>query len=232
MPPEEQAPRSSGPFPPPGDVGSWMMEITIACIAFVLVLLLLGYWLEWGLDQYRAFLDAVYRLWERIRPAVKVLFIMASIALAGFISVILRRFNALKNRLPDMVLGGKKLAGGVAAPQPRQAKRQITNEWEEVQKLMASENTSDWNMAVLRADTLLDDVLQYLGHEGTTVGERLDRVDPTMVPSLERVRSAHRLRNAIAHDPAIPHTKDTVDWALRAYESSFREMGVLEGGKQ
>lgn len=228
MPPEErEESRGNGTFPPSGDVGSWLMEIIIACVAFVFVLLALGYWLEWGLDQYRAFLDMVYRIWDRIRAIVMVIFMMASIFCAGFIIVISRRFFAISVRLPDMVLGGKKLSGGVVAMQPARAKKEITNEWEEVQKLMQSENTSDWNMAILRADTLLDDVLQYLGHEGATVGERLARVDPTAVPSVERIRSAHRLRNAIAHDPSIPHTKETVDYALKAYEVAFREMGVM-----
>lgn len=209
-----------------GDPQTWLMEIAIASIVFVVVLLLIGSWLVWGLDWYRAFLDATYRMWERIRAIVMVLTILASAGLVGFISVILRRFNALKSRQPDMVLlGGKKTS--TLPDRPERAKKEITNEWEEVQKLMGSENTSDWNMAVLRADTLLDDVLQYLGNEGTTVNERLNTVDRTIVPSLDRLYSAHRLRNAIAHDPAVSHTRETVDYALRAYETAFREMGMM-----
>lgn len=214
-----------------GDPQTWLMEIAIASIVFVVVLLLIGSWLVWGLEWYRAFLDAIYRIWERIRAIVMVITIMASAGLVGFSSVILRRFNALKGRQPNMILGGKKITGGVIAMQPGRAKKEITNEWEEVQKLMSSGNASDWNMAVLRADTLLDDVLQYLGNEGTTVKERLDAVDRTRVPSLDRLYSAHRLRNAIAHDPAVPHTRETVDYALRVYETAFRELGMM-GEKQ
>ena len=230
MPPEdrdEDAPSSSHMA---GDPQTWLAEIAIASIVFVVVLLLIGSWLVWGLDWYRSFLEAIYRIWERIRVIVMVLSIMASAALVGFISVILRRFNALKNRQPDMTLGGKKV--GTTPMKPERAKKEIGNEWQEVQKLLQSDNTSDLNMAVLRADTLLDDVLQYLGHEGATVGERIDRVDPTATPSLDRLRSAHRLRNIIAHDPSVPHTRETVEYALKAYEAAFREMGVMEGEKQ
>lgn len=223
MPPEE---RDDSVFPPPGNVGNWLMEITVASIVFVLVLLAIGYYLEWGFDRYRAFLEAIYRIWERIRAIVMVLAIFASAGLVGFMSVILRRFRVLQKQLPDMTLGGKKV--GAASMRPERARKEIINEWEEVQKLMSSDNMSDWNMAVLRADTLLDDVLQYLGYEGATVAERLAKVDPTSTPSLDRLFSAHRLRNAIAHDPSIPHTRETVVYALRVYESAFREMGVME----
>ncbi|OGZ96757.1 MAG: hypothetical protein A2679_02210 [Candidatus Sungbacteria bacterium RIFCSPHIGHO2_01_FULL_54_26] len=209
-----------------GDPQTWLMEITIASIVFVIVLLAIGYYLELGFEWYRSFLEVVYRIWERIRAIVMVLTIMASAALVGFITVILRRFNALKNRQPKMVLGAKKV--GVAPMKPERAKKEIGNEWQEVRKLLQSDNTSDWNMAILRADTLLDDVLQYLGHEGVTVKERIDKIDPTMVPSLDRLLSAHRLRNIIAHDPSILHTKETLEYALRAYETAFREMGMME----
>ena len=230
MPPEDRDEDAPSSAHMAGDPQTWLAEIAVASIVFVVVLLLIGSWLVWGLDWYRSFLEAIYRIWERIRVIVMVLSIMASAALVGFISVILRRFNALKNRQPDMTFGGKKV--GTTPMKPERAKKEIGNEWQEVQKLLQSDNTSDLNMAVLRADTLLDDVLQYLGHEGATVGERIDRVDPTATPSLDRLRSAHRLRNIIAHDPSVPHTRETVEYALKAYEAAFREMGVMEGEKQ
>ncbi|MEK7541891.1 MAG: hypothetical protein AAB533_03525 [Patescibacteria group bacterium] len=228
MPPEdreEPRERRASVFPAPGDTGAWTLEIIVAAIVFVLVLAAIGYYLERGLDWYLSFVDAAQRAWERIRAIVMVLAIMASAALAGFTVVIWRRFNALKTALPDMALGAVKV--GTTPLPPERAKKEIGNEWQEVRKLMASDNRSDWNMAVLRADTLLDDVLQYLDYEGTTVKERLDIVDPMMVPSLDRLLSAHRLRNAIAHDPTIAHTRETIDYALRVYETAFRELGVM-----
>ncbi len=224
MPPEDRDEASPRPS---SDVETWLMEIAIASIVFIIVLLLIGYYLHWGFDRYRALLEAIARIWERIRAIVMVLAIMASVGLLGFIMVIFKRFTVLKNTPPAMTLGGKKI--GVAPMKPERAKKEIGNEWQEVQKLIASENSSDWNMAVLRADTLLDDVLQYLGYEGATTKERLDTVDPLSIPSLNRLWSAHRLRNAIAHDPSIPHTKETIAYALRTYETAFREMGVMDG---
>ena len=83
-------------------------------------------------------------------------------------------------------------------------------------------------MAILRADALLDDALQHMKQEGTTVKERLDHMDPTQMPSRERVYSAHRLRNMIAHDPTISHTKETITHALASYKIVFQELGILK----
>ena len=218
MPPEE---RPSAP-----DVWTWLGEIAIAAAIFVVVVFLLGYYFQVGYGWYGAIIERLYDFWASIRTVIMVVVVLVSIGLVGFMVVIYRRFYTLKMKLPLLISGVK----GITAAKPAAAEKEIANEWEEVKKLGGSENPSDWNMAVLRADSLLDEVLQYLGHEGTTVRERLDKVDPTMVPSIDRLSSVHRLRNIIAHDPTIPHTKETLAQALRSYEQGFRELGVLKEG--
>ena len=59
------------------------------------------------------------------------------------------------------------------------------------------------------------------------MAERLKIVDPGKLPSLERVWSAHRLRNLIVHGPLEAHPKETIAYALQSYELALRELGVL-----
>lgn len=215
MPPEEhKAP----------EVWDWLMEIAVAVTVFLIVLGLLGFYILLGYDWYRAILEWLYGLWESVRTVMMAITILISIGLAGFIVVIFRRFIALSPTLPVMVRGGAK---GITAVKTVPVAKEVSDEWQEVRKLLDSHNSSDWSMAVIRADALLDDALQYLGHEGETVKERLDKADPTMVPSLERLYSAHRIRNTIAHDPTIQFGKETLVNALRSYEQGLKELGVL-----
>jgi hypothetical protein len=86
-------------------------------------------------------------------------------------------------------------------------------------------------MAVIRADALLEDVLMHLGYEGATLAERLKIIDASQMPSLDRVWSAHRLRNMIVHDPLEQHTKETIIQALRSYEQALKELGMMEESK-
>lgn len=99
--------------------------------------------------------------------------------------------------------------------------------WEEIQRLAASQNPSEWNMAIIRADGLFDEALQRLGYEGESMADRLKIIDPAKLPSLERIWSAHRLRNTIVHGALQEHTKETISYALRSYEQGLIELGVL-----
>ncbi|MEK7082402.1 MAG: hypothetical protein AAB915_01875, partial [Patescibacteria group bacterium] len=60
-----------------------------------------------------------------------------------------------------------------------------------------------------------------------TLADRLKVADPETLPSLDTLWSAHRLRNAIAHDPLEQHTKDSIIYSLRAYETALKELGAL-----
>lgn len=115
--------------------------------------------------------------------------------------------------------------------QPITATEEVGEVWKQVQTFRNSKNPAEWNMAVLRADALLDEMLQHSGYaQGETMADRLRVVDPTRVRSLDAVWSAHRLRNSIAHDPRIEHTQETINHALNAYEQALRELGVLDTG--
>lgn len=205
------------------------MEAVVAALIFLIALALISYYLGWAYDWYETFLERLYSFWEAIRPVIMVISILVSIGLFGFIIVIFRRFNALSPRMPVVISRAKGLAAPIAKVIPLE--KEVGNEWQEVMKLADSQNSSDWSMAVLRADALLDDTLEYLKYEGKNLAERMDRVDPTMVPSLERVFSAHRLRNVIAHDPTVQYSKETIIQALGSYEAVLKELGVLKEEK-
>lgn len=162
------------------------------------------------------------RQWGPIYTLLTVIFSVINFSLMGFIFWILRKYLNLAKELPP------PSAAPVAPTPPTE---EIRKGWEHIRALANSANPSDWNMAVLRADALLDDILMHLGYEGTTIAERLKIVDPAKLPSLERVWSAHRLRNMIAHDPLEQHTKETIIHALRSYEQALRELGMMNEEK-
>ena len=87
-------------------------------------------------------------------------------------------------------------------------------------------------MAVLRADALLDETLRDAGYEGPTMADRLKVVDPNQLPSLDRVWSSHRLRNAIAHDPTDQYSRETIVSAIASYRAAFRDLGFMTGASE
>ncbi len=170
---------------------------------------------------YRAFLDWFYdRNWSAIRAAATIIFTLFNLGLIVWIIIIIRRFSRLFREPPKAAPAGALV--------PDTPKEEVRDSWELIRKLANSDNPSDWNSAVLRADALLNDILADLGYEGETFADRLKIADPTILKSLDRVWSAHRLRNLIAHEPLEQHSRETILEALRSYEQALKELGMFE----
>ena len=196
------------------------VEILVAVGALLLVAALLRTFITSVFGNYVAFIDWLYsKNWRRISTILMIIFGIVDIALASVAVLIVRWYSALMSEEPV----DSKEAIKIVSPQ-----QEFHENWQDIQSLLSSNNPSDWNMAILRADAQLEDVLNHLGYDGETIAERLKIVDPTKLISLDRVWSAHRLRNAIAHDPLQQLTRETLTHALQSYEFAFKELGFLK----
>ncbi|MEI6345780.1 MAG: hypothetical protein WCO79_00885 [bacterium] len=100
------------------------------------------------------------------------------------------------------------------------AKKARNNErWAAVLENVGSASDSDWRLAILEADIILDDMLKGMGTFGDTVAERLKSVNEHTIPSVQKAWEAHLVRNRIAHDGA--------NFALSQHEAR-RIIGLFE----
>ncbi len=76
----------------------------------------------------------------------------------------------------------------------------LVAQWQEVQRHANSTNPSDWRLAILEADIMLDEVLEKRGYQGDSLGEKLKSVDRSDMLSLDAAWEAHKIRNQIAHE--------------------------------
>lgn len=83
-------------------------------------------------------------------------------------------------------------------------------------------------LAVIEADTLVDDVLRRLGLTGETMADRLDQLDPQEIKTLDRLWRVHRIRNALVHRPGFSISSADATEMLGAYESFLKEVEILE----
>lgn len=195
------------------------VDITVAILALLVGLALFGTYLEKILSWYYGLLESFYSAnWTKINKILAIIFSFINAGLVGFIIFAMRRYLLLIKRVPDT-----EPTMHIVTP-----REEVRENWEHIRALANSSSPSDWNMAILRADALLDDILKHLGYEGETMAERLKIVSPSTLPSLERLWSAHRLRNMIAHDPLEQHTKETIIHALRSYEEALKELKMME----
>jgi len=90
-----------------------------------------------------------------------------------------------------------------------------------------SENPTDWKLAIIEADIVLDQTLKDRGYAGTSLGERLRNITPKQLASIDDAWDAHRVRNKIAHEGAdFVLTKRIAEETIARYMNVFREFGV------
>ena len=99
--------------------------------------------------------------------------------------------------------------------------------WEKIMGYLGSVNPSDWKLAILEADTILDSLVQRMGYKGENLGERLKSVEPSDFLTLNDAWEAHKVRNAIAHEAGYELSQREARRVMRLFENVFKEFEYL-----
>ncbi|HVU06681.1 MAG TPA: hypothetical protein VHE10_02740 [Candidatus Paceibacterota bacterium] len=75
----------------------------------------------------------------------------------------------------------------------------LSKRWHQVLTHINSNNPSDWRLAILEADIMLDDILEKQGYQGDSIGDKLKGVQKGDFLTIEQAWTAHKVRNQIAH---------------------------------
>lgn len=103
---------------------------------------------------------------------------------------------------------------------PRLDRHYFTKHWNNI------ENMTEYSMAVLKADSLLDEALKKAGIRGGTMGERLNN-STGFLRDINSTWSAHKLRNKIAHENSYQPSPMECQRALRQFKKSLKDLGAL-----
>jgi len=103
-----------------------------------------------------------------------------------------------------------------------------SSRFEQVRQHIESDNPNDWKHAIIEADIILDKALKQLGYAGTSLGERLRSITPTMLATIDDAWEAHKVRNHIAHSgPDFVLTHKIAKEAVMRYERVLSELGLV-----
>ncbi len=107
---------------------------------------------------------------------------------------------------------------------PARGNADLAARWQKVSAHLNSENPNDWKQAILEADIMLDEVLNSLGYQGESIGEKLKRVQPGEFKAVQEAWDAHKVRNQIAHEgSAFNLTHHEANQAIQKYRRVFEE---------
>jgi hypothetical protein len=101
-------------------------------------------------------------------------------------------------------------------------------EWLDIIDHIDSENESQWKLALIDADKILENLLRENGYDGDGVGARLKTAElQGGIKSLQDAWEAHKIRNRIAHETGFVLTKREARRAVELYKKTFEELGFL-----
>ncbi len=150
---------------------------------------------------------------------LKILFIIAALILFGFIIFVLAKTLWLKRMLIwDLVEFFSFRPCGA---------RKVVKNWAKITARLETGLESEHKLAVIEADSMLNDILKRMGFGGETLGERLEKLTAVTLPNLEQIWGAHKIRNNIVHDPDYRLTLDEAKRALDVYEQALRDLEVF-----
>ncbi len=100
--------------------------------------------------------------------------------------------------------------------------------WETILKHLDSENPTEWRIAILEADNMLEGALQKNGFGGDSIGESLRGMTKKDLNSIQDAWEAHKVRNLIAHEGlSFVLTKRKAQQTINSYNKVFSELGYL-----
>lgn len=169
------------------------------------------------------FISTVTEIWKAIRQSMTfslLLGFLAVYSLVLFLDIVLLFF--LRPFRADMKKGrfGTK-------ERPFASERVLLRRWQEIESRLLSRSKSGGAMAILEADSFVDQILSEMGYHGKDFGERLDAIPPGHFTRFPDLRAAHEIRNRIVLDSEFSIDRPEAVRVLSLYRGFLEELEVL-----
>lgn len=100
--------------------------------------------------------------------------------------------------------------------------------WIKTLTYLFSQHGSDWKLAVIEADSMLEELMTNMGFKGETLGDKLKSATQENFRNLTAAWEVHTIRNRIAHEGAsFDLTQREAKRVVAIYEQIFREFGYI-----
>ncbi|MDI6591760.1 MAG: hypothetical protein QME61_02390 [Patescibacteria group bacterium] len=105
--------------------------------------------------------------------------------------------------------------------------RKAMKAWSKITKRLKTKRESEYKLALIEADSMLDNVLKNLGYKGENLKERLKLVSAETVSNIEKLLEAHEICGHIINDPDYRLTLEETEKVLNIYHQALKDLQVL-----
>jgi len=106
-------------------------------------------------------------------------------------------------------------------------RKEFNKNWQNILSKVEAGDESNWKIAVIEADKMLDDVLKRIGYTGADMGERLKQIKSDELSNIDNIWQAHKVRNRIAHEPEFRLTQSQAKQAVEIFQRALEDLQAI-----
>ena len=107
-------------------------------------------------------------------------------------------------------------------------KKVVNPQWQKVLSAASSGNEAAYRLAIIDADSILDELLDAMGIQGDGVQEKLKAAPRSSFQTIDMAFEAHGIRNAIAHSgPDFRISEREARRVIGLFQKVFEEQGII-----
>ena len=102
------------------------------------------------------------------------------------------------------------------------------SKWEEIKKKIDSTDPSDWQTAIIEADSIVDKIFEKIGFKENGLEEKLKSVEPSDFENLQNIWDAHQVRKKITLVAnGFKLSQGEAKTAIGNYEKALKELRYI-----
>ena len=101
------------------------------------------------------------------------------------------------------------------------------SKWEEIERYFKKGTEPEMKLAIVEANSLLDNILRVMSYKGKDLGSRLDGINEDILENLDDVKKYHKIYSNIVHDPTYRLDFKVAQDALKVYRDALVNLDAL-----
>lgn len=150
---------------------------------------------------------------------IKIIFVIISSILIGAIISLTTLTTWLRRRYSESLIEFSSFKTFDA--------RKAFKQWAKAAKRLESNKEAEYKRAVIEANGLLEEALKRRGHSGKSMEDLLKQIDSSILPNIEDVGEAHKIRNNIVDNPEYELSLNQAEKTVEIFEQAFEDLESL-----
>ena len=101
------------------------------------------------------------------------------------------------------------------------------SKWEEIERYFKKGTEPEMKLAIVEANSLLDNILRVMSYKGKDLDSRLDGINEDILENLDDVKKYHKIYSNIVHDPTYRLDFEIAQDALKVNRDALVNLDAL-----